>query len=113
MKWTLRSKLWVPTLAVVTVGLALVSVVSYWQSRSAIVNNITHEMEQICGTTVAHLDDWFADQRVNLEGWASLKVVQTALQDSFVGQAAVMIISSRFTCSTAAASWSPRPTPAR
>ena len=88
MKWTLRSKLLVPTLAIVTAGLALLSTVSYWQSREAIAASTTHEMEQICSTTVAHLNDWFADQQANLEGWAGLKIIQTSLQDSFVGQAA-------------------------
>jgi methyl-accepting chemotaxis protein len=88
MKWTLKSRLLVPTLAVVSVGLVVVSVISYWQSRTTIIKSITGEMEQICASTVGHLDGWFADQQVNLEGWASLKVIQTSLQDSFVGQSA-------------------------
>ena len=88
MKWNLKSKLLMPTLAVVTAGLALVSAVSYRQSRATITTNNQHEMAQLCAATVTHLDHWFADQRVNLEGWASLKIFQAALQDSFVGQSA-------------------------
>jgi len=88
MKWTLKTKLLTPTLAVVTAGLVLVSAVSYWQSRATITSNNSHEMEQICTTTITHLDNWFAGQRVNLEGWASLKIFQSALQDTFVGQSA-------------------------
>jgi methyl-accepting chemotaxis protein len=75
-------------LGVVTLGLAVVTVNSYWQSRRMITSNITGEMRQICRTTVTHLDNWFADQQINLEGWAGLKIVQTALQESFVGKSA-------------------------
>ncbi len=88
MKWTLKSRLLAPTLAVVSVGLAVVSVISYWQSRNTIVKSITGEMEQLCASGLNHLGDWFANQQANLEGWASLKVIQTSLQDSFVGQSA-------------------------
>jgi methyl-accepting chemotaxis protein len=96
MSWTLKSKVLAPTLSVVAAGLGLVSAVSYWQSRDAITANITHEMEQICGTTVTHLEEWFIDQQANLEGWASLKVIQTSLQDSFVGQSARGSASGEF-----------------
>lgn len=88
MKWSLRSRLLVPTLAVVTAGLAIVSLASYLQSRQAITHNLTDEMDQIGSTTLLHLEDWMGNQRVNLEGVAGLKVVLTALQDGFVGQAA-------------------------
>lgn len=88
MKWSLRSRLLVPTLAVVTAGLAIVSLASYLQSRQAITHNLTDEMDQIGATTLLHLEDWMANQRINLEGVAGLKVVLTALQDGFVGQAA-------------------------
>ncbi|MDX2111434.1 MAG: methyl-accepting chemotaxis protein [Verrucomicrobiota bacterium] len=88
MSWTLKSRLLIPTLAVVSVGLVVVSAVSYLQSRKTIVESITQEMSQICTTGVSHLDDWFHDKQVNLEGWASLKVLQTSLQDSFVGRSA-------------------------
>lgn len=88
MRWTLRSKLLAPIITVVAAGLAVVSSVSYWQARSAITANITHEMDQLCYTTLTHLESWMADQRVNLEGWANMKIVQTALQDTFVGQSA-------------------------
>ena len=88
MNSSLKTKILVPTLGVVTLGLAVVTVNSYWQSRRMITSNITDEMRQICRTTVTHLDNWFADQQINLEGWAGLKIVQTALQDSFVGKSA-------------------------
>lgn len=88
MNWTLRSRFLAPTLAVVTVGLGFVTAANYWQSRSATTTTTTHEMEQICRSTLAHLDDWFAGQQMNLQGWAGLKIVQTALQDSFVGRSA-------------------------
>ncbi|HLP07089.1 MAG TPA: methyl-accepting chemotaxis protein [Opitutaceae bacterium] len=88
MKWTLKARLLVPTVAVVAGALALVSAASYWQSRNATVANIDHEMVQICSTTAIHLDDWFANQQLNLAGWAGLKTLQTALQSTFVGQSA-------------------------
>jgi methyl-accepting chemotaxis protein len=75
-------------MAVVTGGIAVVSISTYLQARNATVSNITHEMEQHCHTTITHLDDWFENQQKSLEGWADLKMVQAAAQDGFVGQAA-------------------------
>jgi len=88
MKWTLSSHILIPTILVVAASLTLVSVGSYLQSHRASIANINHEMEQICATTALHLDDWFASQQLNLESWAGQKIYQTALQNSFVGQAA-------------------------
>ncbi len=88
MNLSLRAKLLVPTLAVVTTGLALVTGASYWQSRNATTASTTKELEQLSHTTLEHLDDWLSGQQMNLEGWAGLKIVQTALQDSFVGKSA-------------------------
>jgi methyl-accepting chemotaxis protein len=88
MNWSLRTKLLLPTLAVVSLGLITVSLTNFLQTRSTVVSNQTREMERLCDTTVAHLDDWFETQHLNLEGWAGLKVMQTATQDSFMGQSA-------------------------
>ena len=88
MTWSLKTKLLVPILAVVTAGLAVVTLLTYLQSRRTIIESTTEQMEQICGATIAHLDDWMANQQQNLEVWAGWKVVQTAPLDTFAGLAA-------------------------
>jgi len=96
MNWSLRTRLLVPILAVMAAGLSVVSVTNYVQSRNTIQANLTHEMGQICATTIDHLDDWFGNQMANLEGWGGLRVIQTALQETFVGQAARLSADSEF-----------------
>ncbi len=88
MKWSLISKLLIPTLAVVTAGLGIVSVITFLQSRNSTVSNITKEMRQMCETALFHLEDWVGNQRINLEGWANLKVIPASIPSTFVGQAA-------------------------
>ena len=88
MKLSLRSKLLAPTLAVVTVGLGIVSVITFIQARTSTVSNITKEMRQMCETALFHLEDWVGNQRINLEGWANLKVIPASIPSTFVGQAA-------------------------
>jgi len=95
MKLSLRSKILFPTLAVVTLGMALATIATYLHARNATVANLTHEMEQHCETTVSHLEDWISNQQKNLEGWADLKMVQSASQDTFVGQAARIAVNEQ------------------
>lgn len=88
MKLSLRQRLLTSCLLILALSLSLVSFVSYLNARKAVIANLTHEMEQICLTTVKHIEDWVADQQINLEYWAGQKVYLTAMDDSFVGLAA-------------------------
>lgn len=88
MNWNLRSKVLAPTLAVITLGVTVISFAIYRQARDTIVENSTQQMAQFCDVVLSHLEDWFDSQQSNLEGWAGLKIFQSSLQDSFLGQSA-------------------------
>lgn len=81
MNMNLRNRLLIPTLGIVTAGLALVGIVNYVQSRQALINSTAHEMQQACTSTLEHFSGWLDDQQVTLESWAALPAVQSAVGD--------------------------------
>jgi len=88
MKLSLRNKILLPTLLIVGLGIITNSLVSYFNTSSAMVSNAMAEAQQRSASTVTEIQVWTAERRVDVENWASQKMFQAATEDSFMGKVA-------------------------
>jgi methyl-accepting chemotaxis protein len=80
MKWNLRNRILVPTLSL-TIGTALViSLVSFWMSRSALHDSMDTQLKQICATGMSQVEGWISETRQSLIQNAVQPEILTALK---------------------------------
>ncbi len=87
MRLSLKTKFLFPTLLLILIGIGLSSGVSYVKSKNTIQSVITKQVVQLADSTVANIDSWVKDRQLDVSNWAQQKLLLTALQDDFVGQA--------------------------
>ncbi len=88
MKFNLRNKFLIPTLALIILGMAVSSYVSYFYSKNALLDTLTSQMASTVNMTERTFSAWVNGTMADLETWASQKIFQSALEDSFVGRSA-------------------------
>jgi methyl-accepting chemotaxis protein len=88
MKWSLRNKFLIPTVALIVVGMGVSAGVSYVKSRNALFESITEQIEQLAQSTSEVMTSWIGDRKLDIRNWSDQKVFHTAVKDSFVGKAA-------------------------
>ncbi len=85
---SLRSKILIPTLVLIILGMIFSTVVSYNNSKSALQESITNQVTYIAGSTVKSIDAWIQARKLDLESLSEQKVYQAAMENTFVGKAA-------------------------
>ena len=85
---SIRSKILVPTIALLALGMGLCSAISYIRSGEALEKVLVEQIEERTESTVALLNNWLKDRKLDTNIWSTQKVFQTAVKDSFVGKAA-------------------------
>ena len=88
MTFNFKQKFIIPTLVLIILGMAGTSVISYRKSKTALQENIIHEISGIAGTTAVTMDGWVEDRTRDVETWGDFEFLETALVDSFSGKAA-------------------------
>lgn len=88
MKFNLRNKFLVPTIALIFFGMGLTTAISYVKTRDALTASLTDQMNQIAEQTVDKISSWTSDLKLDLNSWSKQKVFSTATKDSFVGKSA-------------------------
>ncbi len=88
MKLSLRNRFLIPVLLLIIGGMGASTAISYFNSKKALQEAITGQITQIAGSTTKLLSSWVRDRKLDVGNWSQQKVYQTALKDSFVGQAA-------------------------
>ncbi len=88
MKLTLRNKFLFPTLGLVIVGISTLALVSYSNSRRALMEGIEAQITQIAAATEKQMNPWVERTRLDIKSWSENKVYKTAIKDSFVAKAA-------------------------
>ena len=88
MKWNLRNRLLIPVLALIVLGMGVLTVTSYYNSKIDLEQAITGQITQLADSTESALATWQRDRSLDVRSWAEGKVYKTAVQDSFVGKAA-------------------------
>jgi len=82
MKWNLKNRILVPTLALVVVTTAAISGVSYLISQSTMTKTLDDQLEQICSSSMRQIETWVDGQRTNLIHWSTQPHILKALDDT-------------------------------
>ncbi|MFP4477402.1 MAG: methyl-accepting chemotaxis protein [Desulfatibacillaceae bacterium] len=88
MKFSLRNKFLIPTLALVVAGMTVAVVVSYVTSKNALEQEAIHEMTAYAQTASDNLEAWIERNEIDLSLWAGQDVYANAVPDTFVGRSA-------------------------
>ena len=64
------------------------TLVSYMTAKQAFQESISGLVAQTTESTVKTISLWMHDRKLDFDSWSDQKVYQTAVQDSFLGQAA-------------------------
>jgi methyl-accepting chemotaxis protein len=82
MKWTLRNRILVPTVVLLTITAVSISAVSYWVSRTTMEDTLDAQLQSICASSLVQVENWMEGQRLNIVHWAAKPHVLAALQDT-------------------------------
>jgi methyl-accepting chemotaxis protein len=85
---SLRSKILIPTLLLIILGMIVSTLVSYITAKQAFQESISGLVAQTTDSTVKTISLWMRDRKLDFDSWSDQKVYQTAVQDTFLGQAA-------------------------
>jgi len=96
MKWNLRNRILVPTVALIITITAALSAVSYWMGRSAIEDAMDGQLDQICASGLRQVEGWVEGQRQNLVQWAIQPQILAGLQTTPEGQTARSALNAEF-----------------
>ena len=88
MTFNFKQKFIIPTLMLIVLGMAGTSVISYQKSKTALQENIIHEISGIAAATAVTMDAWVEDRTRDVHIWGEFEFLETALADSFSGKAA-------------------------
>jgi methyl-accepting chemotaxis protein len=101
MKLNLRNKFLIPTIALVIIGIAVSTYVSYVKSKSAIEDIIKNNMNEISSLSTDQLSSWVIDIKSEIERWSELDTYQSNLamvaggNSSFVGDINNQLIQAK------------------
>jgi len=84
----LRYKFLIPTVLLVVISITVASAVSYFITKNRMMEAIKKQIVQTVDATDAHLNHWIERTQSDIAGWASQRVYQLALRDSYIGIAA-------------------------
>jgi len=96
MKWNLRNRILIPTLALILAIAGTISAVSYWMSSSAIEETMEGQLAAICDSGLHQVETWIEGQRQNITQWAFQPHVLSALAGT-QGEAARATVNQEFT----------------
>lgn len=88
MKLGLRNRFLIPTLGLIVLGMSISATISYIKAKDALQGTITSQITQLSDSSINLITSWLQDRKRDINYWSNEKAYQTAVQDSFVGQAA-------------------------
>jgi len=94
MKWTLRNRILLPTVTLLTVAAVAISGTSYWKSRTTMEDIFDAQLESICASGLIQVENWVDVQRQNIVHWSAQAHVLAALRETPEGKAAREVMST-------------------
>ncbi len=88
MTKSLKGRFLLSMTVMITVGMSLATLVSYFNSRDAVEREATQRLLQVRDATTRSITSFFSDQEVDLLNWTSQKLYQIVLEEGFMGRAA-------------------------
>ena len=99
MKLSLKNRFLLPTMALLILGMGLSMLISYLNARNALKAAIESQITQTAGSLNDTLTSWIVRSQLDLRIWSSMKVYQTAVQETFAGRAAQKAASDELSTS--------------
>ena len=88
MKLNLKNRFLIPSLALIIIGMGISTAVGYFVAARTIEENITGQLSTLLELTDQRVSSFYNDRKADISSWASQKIVQTAVQNNFVGKSA-------------------------
>jgi len=85
---TIRSKILVPIIGLIVVGMGLTAAVSYFRSSQALEEVLTQNLNQHADSIATILQSWIKDRKLDLTTWSEQQLYASAVKDTFMGKAA-------------------------
>ena len=85
---SVKSKIIVPTILLLALGMGISSVISYERAKDALQHVLGENIHKDASSAASILANWTNDRKIDVSTWSGQKDYQVALKDSFVGQAA-------------------------
>jgi len=82
MQWNLRNRILIPAVCLVLATTLVISLVSFWMSRSALHDSMDAQLNKLCSSSMGQVEDWMEGNRRNLTQWAVQPEISAALKDS-------------------------------
>lgn len=81
---SIKLKFIIPTIVLIILGMGILSVVSFFQSKAALKNSIFAQVEEKAGSTGSMLSSWVSERKLNVESWTHEKTFPSAVDVSWV-----------------------------
>jgi len=88
MRLNLRNRFLLPTLSLVVLGIAALAIILNVNFSRILNTSIKGELARISQSTDTMLDFWLADRRQDMVNWSSEPLMQTSVEDSYMGESA-------------------------
>lgn len=85
---SIKSKILVPIILLIVLGMGLIAYISYSRSSSALEDVLIENLQQHTDSTITILQSWLKDRKLDLATWSEQKIYATSVKDSFMGKAA-------------------------
>ncbi len=85
---SIKSKILIPTMALIILGMGLSATISFLSSRNALEESFVENIEQRSTSAVSILQSWIKDRKLDLANLSEQEIFGTALDDTFMGKAA-------------------------
>jgi methyl-accepting chemotaxis protein len=81
----LSTKFLIPTVLLISIGMGMLTLISFVYSRNAIEESVVAQMEQLLNSTIDNYANWVEARSADLDTWSNWEVCVTALDHSFIG----------------------------
>lgn len=84
----LRNKILIPTLVLITLGMATSAIFSHFKAKQMLNDSIGDNIRQIAASTARNLNSWMKDRSLDVATWSQQKIFESAIPDTFMGKSA-------------------------
>ncbi len=85
---SVANKILLTTLILLIIGMGLPTIISYINSKNAMLETTVNEIKQITNLTQKHLGSWVNDRKLDIQTLSKFRIFQVALENSFMGKSA-------------------------
>jgi methyl-accepting chemotaxis protein len=92
---SIKSKILIPTIVLIVVGMGLSSTISYVSSSSALEESLVENIHNRSESAKSILQSWIRDRKLDVANWSDQEIFGASLDDSFMGKAARKTVNTQ------------------